>query len=51
MTLQQFITDIRVECTACHPGSKGMADIVRHNAPVEYRRPCSCYFPPEWGLL
>ena len=24
---------------------------VSHNAPVEYRRPCSCYFPPEWGLL
>jgi len=42
-----------VECTAHHPGSGGMADIVSVtcNAPVEYRRPCSCYFPPESGLL
>ena len=24
---------------------------VSHNAPVEYTRPCSCYFPPEQVLL
>ena len=24
---------------------------VSHSALVEYKRPCSCYFPPERGLL
>jgi len=24
---------------------------VCHNAPVEYKRCCTCYFPPEWNLL
>jgi len=24
---------------------------VSHNAPVEYKRPCSCYFQPEQSLL
>lgn len=40
-----------VECTAQHPGSGGVADIVCHNAIAEYKGLCSCYFPPEWDLL
>jgi len=42
-----------VECTAHHPGSRGMADIVSVTcAPVEYKRPCSCSFHQSracWG--
>jgi len=40
-----------VESTAYHPCSGGMAGIACHNSPVEYKRPCSCYFPPELGRL
>lgn len=48
-----LLTTALVKWNALHvildPG--GVADIVCHNAPDEYIRPCSCYFTPEWGLL
>jgi len=41
-----------VECTAHHPGSRGVADNGSVTMPLlSIKRPCSCYFPPEWGLL
>jgi len=39
----------RVECTAHHPGSGGVAEIVAHTAPVEHKRPGTCYFSTRAG--
>ena len=39
-----------VEWNALHTILHGR-DCVSHNASVEYKRPCSCYFSPDRGLL